>query len=181
MYAQTPTFPVILRLLLPRIPHPTTNSERAQPGRSPRRSRRTARCRSCDIDSVLPHNTTYQAVLCVMAQPPVSYLAIILTTCKVYRSIKWPIFPQRTSQVHRRFVREPIGNKGVQALAGVGRVIGGAMAAGGIVRADQVLGRYLVLNKDEATFKKWVRGFGANAGQQQSCYNCIRGWCTQHL
>lgn len=74
-----------------------------------------------------------------------------------------------------------MGDKGVQALAGVGPAIGGRMVAGGIRRADHVLGQYLVLNKDEATFKQWVRGFRANARQQQSCYNCIRDWCRQHL
>lgn len=87
-----------------------------------------------------------------------------------------------TSQKHRRFCSEPMGDKLVYELPGIGPVLGGRLQNRGIIRARDVLGRFLVLNKDEWKFKNWLRdSCGANAKQQRECYNCLRAWTSNHL
>lgn len=58
-----------------------------------------------------------------------------------------------TSQKHRDFVSEPMGEKPVYALAGVGDVLGGRLADKGFDLAYVVLGQFLVLKKNEELFK----------------------------
>ncbi len=54
-----------------------------------------------------------------------------------------------------------------------------------LVRFDKayvVLGQFLVLKKDGDLFKDWLHEVsGANAKQQQDCYNCLSEWCTAFL
>lgn len=51
-----------------------------------------------------------------------------------------------------------------------------------ILQAYVVLGQYLVLKKDEQRFKDWLKETcGANAKQQEDCYQCLKGWCDNFL
>lgn len=51
-----------------------------------------------------------------------------------------------------------------------------------ILKAYVVLGQYLVLKKDEQRFKDWLKETcGANAKQQEDCYQCLKGWCDNFL
>ncbi|XP_039534805.1 barrier-to-autointegration factor [Pimephales promelas] len=87
-----------------------------------------------------------------------------------------------TSLKHRRFCSEPMGDKLVYEIPGIGSVLGGRLQNRGIMRARDVLGRFLVLNKDEWKFKNWLRDTcGANAKQQRDCYNCMREWTSNNL
>ncbi|XP_058608630.1 barrier-to-autointegration factor [Onychostoma macrolepis] len=87
-----------------------------------------------------------------------------------------------TSQKHRRFCSEPMGDKLVYELPGIGPVLGRRLQNRGIIRAQNVLGRFLALNKDEWKFKNWLRDTcGANAKQQRDCYNCLREWTSNNL
>ncbi|XP_016388336.1 barrier-to-autointegration factor-like [Sinocyclocheilus rhinocerous] len=87
-----------------------------------------------------------------------------------------------TSKKHRCFCSEPMGDKLVYELPGIGPVLGGRLQNRGIIRARDVLGRFLVLNKDEWKFKNWLRdSCGANAKQQRDCYNYLREWTSNHL
>ncbi|XP_052768546.1 barrier-to-autointegration factor-like [Mya arenaria] len=87
-----------------------------------------------------------------------------------------------TSQKHKNFVMEPMGDKAVTELAGMGPVLGGKLEEAGFDKAYVVLGQYLVLRKDEELFKEWLKDItGANKKQQNDCYTCLKEWCDMFL
>ena len=87
-----------------------------------------------------------------------------------------------TSQKHRNFVSEPMGNKPVTALAGIGQVLGGRLASEGFDKAYVVLGQFLIFKKDEDLFMDWLYEVcGANAKQSEDCYDCLLDWCQSFL
>ncbi|XP_072298879.1 barrier-to-autointegration factor B-like [Eucyclogobius newberryi] len=87
-----------------------------------------------------------------------------------------------TSQKHRRFVAEPMADKTVTAIAGIGDAQGRRLENKGFDKAYAVLGQFLVLNKDEELFRDWLEdACGANAKQQRDCYNCLKEWCDSFL
>ena len=86
-----------------------------------------------------------------------------------------------TTQTHALFVSEPIGEKPVTTLAGIGNALGGRLIQNGFHSARQVLGMFLILQMDEAQFKAWLNATcGANAHRQNECYVCLRDWYQQH-
>ncbi|XP_063426231.1 barrier-to-autointegration factor-like [Mytilus galloprovincialis] len=87
-----------------------------------------------------------------------------------------------TSQKHRNFVMEPMGDKPVTELAGIGPVYGGRLTEAGFDCAYVVLGQFLVLKKDEDMFKDWLKDLtGATSKQQNDCFQCLKEWCDQFL
>ena len=83
-----------------------------------------------------------------------------------------------TSQKHRDFVSEPMGDKEVFELAGIGKVLGKKLIDAGFDKASIVLGQFLVLRKDEEMFLDWIKTTaGANAKQGGDCYRCLKEWC----
>ncbi|XP_033834253.1 barrier-to-autointegration factor [Periophthalmus magnuspinnatus] len=87
-----------------------------------------------------------------------------------------------TSQKHRNFVAEPMADKPVTALAGVGDVLGGRLEEKGFDKAYVVLGQFLVLKKDEELFLDWMKeACGANSKQAKDCANCLKEWCDSFL
>lgn len=87
-----------------------------------------------------------------------------------------------TSQKHRNFVAEPMGEKPVTELAGIGDVLGGRLKEAGFDYAYVVLGQYLVLKKDEELFKSWLHDTSAaNSKQQNDCFQCLKEWCDSFL
>uniref|UniRef100_A0A8C6UQR7 Barrier-to-autointegration factor-like protein n=1 Tax=Neogobius melanostomus TaxID=47308 RepID=A0A8C6UQR7_9GOBI len=87
-----------------------------------------------------------------------------------------------TSQKHRNFVAEPMGDKLVTALAGIGDTLGQRLEDKGFDKAYVVLGQYLVLKKDEELFHDWLKdACGANAKQRKDCSNCLKEWCDAFL
>ncbi|CAH3140706.1 unnamed protein product [Porites lobata] len=82
-----------------------------------------------------------------------------------------------TSQKHRNFVSEPMGEKDVTELAGIGEVLGGKLKEKGFDKAYVVLGQFLVLKKDQEMFMDWIKDeCGANKKQGGDCYNCLKEW-----
>ncbi|CAN2390610.1 LEM domain binding [Pristimantis euphronides] len=87
-----------------------------------------------------------------------------------------------TSQKHRDFVAEPMGEKPVQALAGIGDVLGQRLADKGFDKAYVVLGQFLVLRKDEELFNDWLKEVcSANAKQARDCSSCLKEWTDAFL
>ncbi|XP_074813954.1 barrier-to-autointegration factor isoform X1 [Natator depressus] len=93
-----------------------------------------------------------------------------------------PASMSSTSQKHRDFVAEPMGEKPVGTLAGIGDVLGKKLADKGFDKAYVVLGQFLVLKKDEELFREWLKDTcGANAKQSRDCSGCLREWCDAFL
>ncbi|XP_074503360.1 barrier-to-autointegration factor-like [Sebastes fasciatus] len=87
-----------------------------------------------------------------------------------------------TSQKHREFVKEPMGNKSVTFLPGIGKVLGRRLEQQGFEQANTVLGQHLVRNKDPESFTKWLKDTsGANSRQAGSCDQCLREWRDNNL
>uniref|UniRef100_A0A670KE22 Barrier-to-autointegration factor n=1 Tax=Podarcis muralis TaxID=64176 RepID=A0A670KE22_PODMU len=84
-----------------------------------------------------------------------------------------------TSQKHQDFVAEPIGDKSLGTLVGIGDVLGRKLEDKGFDKAYVVLGQFLVL-KD--LFREWLKDTcGANAKQSRDCYGCLKEWCDAFL
>lgn len=87
-----------------------------------------------------------------------------------------------TSQKFRSFVDEPMGDKPVDALAGIGEVLGTRLKEQGFEKAFNVLGQFLILNKDEELFVDWLRtSINANSKQGTDCFKCLKTWCDNYL
>ncbi|KAK6477693.1 barrier-to-autointegration factor [Huso huso] len=87
-----------------------------------------------------------------------------------------------TSQKHKEFVAEPMGEKPVTALAGIGEALGGRLESKGFDKAYVVLGQFLVLKKEEELFRDWLKDTcGANSKQQKDCFSCLKEWCDSFL
>ncbi|XP_048863923.1 barrier-to-autointegration factor-like [Brienomyrus brachyistius] len=87
-----------------------------------------------------------------------------------------------TSQKHRDFVAEPMADKPVTALAGIGDVLGKKLEEQGFDKAYVVLGQFLVLKKDVELFTEWLKDTcGANTRQAASCTQCLKEWCDAFL
>ncbi|XP_019941463.1 barrier-to-autointegration factor [Paralichthys olivaceus] len=87
-----------------------------------------------------------------------------------------------TSQKHKDFVAEPMGEKPVMALAGIGEALGSRLEKKGFDKAYVVLGQFLVLKKDEELFRDWLKDTcQANSKQQNDCYGCLKEWCDAFL
>ncbi|XP_053229052.1 barrier-to-autointegration factor-like [Podarcis raffonei] len=70
-----------------------------------------------------------------------------------------------TSQKHQDFMAEPMGDKSLGTLAGIGDVLGRKLEDKGFDKAYVVLGQFLVL-KD--LFREWLKDTcGANAKQSR--------------
>ncbi|XP_051831614.1 barrier-to-autointegration factor-like [Antechinus flavipes] len=87
-----------------------------------------------------------------------------------------------TSQKHRDFVAEPMGEKSVRCLAGIGEVLGKKLEDRGFDKAYMVLGHFLLLKKNERHFQEWLNDVcGANAKQSRDCIGCLQDWCDAFL
>ena len=87
-----------------------------------------------------------------------------------------------TSQKHRKFVAEPIDDKSVQDIPGIGKVLGRRLTVLGFNKAYVLLGQYFFLRKKERRFKKWLkRSCNANAKQQRDCYLSLKEWSDRFV
>ncbi|XP_074503357.1 barrier-to-autointegration factor-like [Sebastes fasciatus] len=87
-----------------------------------------------------------------------------------------------TSLKHLLFVGEPMGNKSVRSLPGIGMILGRRLEQQDFDKADAVLGQFLNLKKDRKRFTKWLKvASGADSRQAGSCDQCLREWCVNNL
>lgn len=77
---------------------------------------------------------------------------------------------------------EPMGEKPVTELAGIGPVLGEKLKEKGFDQAYVVLGQFLLIKKDEEMFRDWLKDLiNANKKQSGDCYNCLKDWCDAFL
>ena len=62
-----------------------------------------------------------------------------------------------TTQKYRNFVAEPMGEKTVTELAGIGEVLGKRLADAGFDKAYVVLGQFCLLKKNKDLFVAWIK------------------------
>ncbi|KAI1731752.1 barrier to autointegration factor domain-containing protein [Ditylenchus destructor] len=87
-----------------------------------------------------------------------------------------------TSLKHRDFIGEPMGDKEITAIAGIGEVYGKKFVEKGFDKAYVLLGQYLLLKKDKDLFIEWVKDTVAASTQHaNSCFNCLNEWAEHHL
>uniref|UniRef100_A0A8C8LWD4 Barrier-to-autointegration factor n=1 Tax=Oncorhynchus tshawytscha TaxID=74940 RepID=A0A8C8LWD4_ONCTS len=73
--------------------------------------------------------------------------------------------PPTTSQKHQSFVTEPMGNRSVRDVPGIGPAHGRTLEERGMPRADQLLGDYLKRGRDKGQFQENLKEYH-NAKQQ---------------
>ena len=79
---------------------------------------------------------------------------------------------------HRDFVGEPMGQKSVESVPGVGKVLGQSLRDdSGVETARKLYGNYLA---DEDNFKDYIKHHGGNARAQNGAHQAMREYSDQH-
>ena len=86
-----------------------------------------------------------------------------------------------SEEQYREFVGTPMRHKSVSQLPGISSVLKQRLNEAGIVRAYQVLGKFLYLEKGHIAFYEWLRGFGADNSECTACFNALDHWCDNYL
>lgn len=87
-----------------------------------------------------------------------------------------------TSQKAQNFVSEPMGEKPVTAIAGIGEVLGKRLEDEGFDKAYVLFGQFLLLKGNEELFSAWLKDTcGANSKQSKDCHNCLSEWKDQFM
>jgi len=87
-----------------------------------------------------------------------------------------------TSVKHRDFVGEPMGEKEVTSIAGIGDTYGKKLVDRGFDKAYVLLGQYLLLKKDKDLFMEWLKlEVGVTKHHAESCFTCLDEWAGQHI
>ncbi|NXG08436.1 BAF factor, partial [Sakesphorus luctuosus] len=77
---------------------------------------------------------------------------------------------------------EPSGNKPVQALPGIGHVLGRDLERSGFDMEGKMIQQYLALQRNEEEFQGWLKRIcKANAKQSQDILAYLRSWCNNFL
>ena len=88
-----------------------------------------------------------------------------------------------TSQKHKTFVADPIKDKPIKELPGIGEVYAKRLENCGFTKAFHVLGQFLVLDKSRELFVDWL----VEAAEMKStkfaeqCYNGLYEWTEQFI
>ena len=93
------------------------------------------------------------------------------------------ITQQTTTQKHKNFVSEPMGNKNVNLIPGIGTAYASHLHENGFHKAYMVLGKYLVLDKDNNLFKDWLREIVKNpkSNSLNMTTNAINDFCMHYI
>ncbi|CAF0809928.1 unnamed protein product [Didymodactylos carnosus] len=87
-----------------------------------------------------------------------------------------------TSQKFRDFTSEPLKDKYVSEVPGIGPKLSSNLEDSGITKAYELLGIYLTLLKDKEYFELWIRdNAGANRNQARQTSDAIEAFCSQFL
>ncbi|KAH8392136.1 hypothetical protein KR215_001733 [Drosophila sulfurigaster] len=86
------------------------------------------------------------------------------------------VFAPTDTQKQRDFM-EPMRNKLVTKLPGVGETLGARLSDAGYQKASQVYGQYLALDQNKEEFNNWMkRTCNANKSQSSECFKCLDEW-----
>ncbi|VDD87667.1 unnamed protein product [Enterobius vermicularis] len=87
-----------------------------------------------------------------------------------------------TSVKHREFISEPMGEKEVTAIAGIGPTYGEKLTQAGFDKAYVVFGQFLLLKKEKDLFVDWLKEVaGVSSHHATSAYNCLKEWSDQFI
>ncbi|VDK47099.1 unnamed protein product [Anisakis simplex] len=96
-----------------------------------------------------------------------------------------------TSLKHREFISEPMGEKEVTAVAGIGPAYGEKLTKAGFDKAYVLFGQFLLLKKDKELFIDWLRSnpypfifqevASVSSHHATSAYNCFKEWSEQFI
>ncbi len=101
-----------------------------------------------------------------------------------YNHVFIQIGASSTTQKHTKFVREPMGDKAVIKVPGIGGALGEQLSYNGCNKAYKLFGHFLILEKDETKFKQWLltnTDNNINALQQNQCYESLRDWSIAYI
>ena len=82
------------------------------------------------------------------------------------------------TKVHQNFLSQPMRDRPVKDLPGIGNVISQSMNAAGIYRAKYLYGVFLKDGPD--ALRDFVKSHGANQRNSQQALNAIKEWDQQH-
>ncbi|KAK6057539.1 barrier to autointegration factor [Cooperia oncophora] len=63
----------------------------------------------------------------------------------------------RTSVKHRAFTVEPMRDKGITSVPGIGSAYSAKLSEAGFSKATNLYGQYLVLDRNEEAFTGWLK------------------------
>ncbi|KAI4462682.1 barrier to autointegration factor 2 [Holotrichia oblita] len=87
-----------------------------------------------------------------------------------------------TSKKHSNFVSEPMRNKRVTEVPGIGGTYGDRLSSRGYGQARDVLGQYLTVKGDEKPFRDFVMSnAGANSKSTGECYQAMKQWTDNFM
>lgn len=88
---------------------------------------------------------------------------------------------ETTTKKHRSFTSEPINDKGVKSVPGIGKVYGERLKYAGFETAQSILDKFLELHKDGSSFKNWLYDIcKANTRSQDDCCSALNEWCNRY-
>jgi len=83
---------------------------------------------------------------------------------------------------NRNFVNEPMGNKDVTEVSGVGPITGKRMVRKKFSKAWMLFGQFLLLKKNAPDFCFWLETtFSMQERDANQCCQCFSQWCDSFL
>ena len=87
-----------------------------------------------------------------------------------------------SSQKHRAFVSEPLGNKPVRDVPGIGQKAAGKLQNQGYDKAYQVVGQYNAQGRSDTQFKGWLQNNAhSNDGNAAKANQAVKEWGNNHM
>ena len=143
-------------------------------------------------------NKATRGVVYLFLTNQITIYLLQLGSNNTYIVLSWAVFiiPQDTTQSMphevmmildetpklKKFIFNPIYDKGVKRVPGIGKVYGDRLIAAGFHKAKSLLDKFLALEKNESSFKHWLKETcDANVRSQNECYFALNKWCKLHL
>lgn len=87
-----------------------------------------------------------------------------------------------TTKKHQLFVSEPLGEKSIDVLPGVGKTLTQRFVANNLTKAQHIVGAFLLLDQDREKFIPWFKQeCGGNERHANMCFNALQQWCIEFI